>query len=191
MLGSRKDSGPNEGAPHYLRPRALGDALALRARGAQVIAGGTDFYPARVGKPLYDRDVSCVLDLTGVAGLSGIVAESRHYRIGALTRWTEIVDGDLSAQFRCLQLAAREIGPFSASGLLIPRQRCERAAPRRNQSLRRQRPQVHCPASCAEVCSALAPLPLPTVAGGRSPSRTARSLPGTPRRNWRGGPTGR
>jgi CO/xanthine dehydrogenase FAD-binding subunit len=96
--------------PRYARPRALGEALALRAGGAQVIAGGTDFYPARVGRPLYDRDVSCVLDLTAVPGLRGIREQPDQYRIGTLTSWTDIAEAPLPAQFRCLQAAAREVG---------------------------------------------------------------------------------
>jgi CO/xanthine dehydrogenase FAD-binding subunit len=96
--------------PRYARPRALGEALALRAGGAQVIAGGTDFYPARVGRPLYDRDVSCVLDRTAVPGLRGIREQPDQYRIGTLTSWTDIAEAPLPAQFRCLQAAAREVG---------------------------------------------------------------------------------
>jgi CO/xanthine dehydrogenase FAD-binding subunit len=96
--------------PRYARPKALDEALALRESGAQVIAGGTDFYPARVGRPLYDRDVACVLDLTALPELRGIREEADGYRIGALTRWTEIIEAPLPAQFHCLQAAAREVG---------------------------------------------------------------------------------
>jgi CO/xanthine dehydrogenase FAD-binding subunit len=96
--------------PHYARPRALDEALALREGGAQIIAGGTDFYPARVGKPLYDREVSCVLDLTALADLRGIHEQAGRHRIGALTSWTEIAEAPLPAHFYCLQAAAREIG---------------------------------------------------------------------------------
>ncbi len=110
MLGSRAQSGLEPLPPRYARPKALEDALALRESGAQIIAGGTDFFPARVGKPLYDRDVACVLDLTALPELRGIREEVESYRIGALTRWTEIVEAPLPAQFRCLQAAAREVG---------------------------------------------------------------------------------
>jgi CO/xanthine dehydrogenase FAD-binding subunit len=108
MLGSRAQSGPE--LPRYARPYALDQALALREGGAQIIAGGTDFYPARVGRPLYDRDVACVLDLTGLPELRGIREEVAQYRIGALTSWTEIAEAPLPAQFYCLQAAAREVG---------------------------------------------------------------------------------
>ena len=71
-----------------------------------VLAGGTDFYPARVGNPV-DEDV---LDITGVSGLRGIRAADGELRIGALTTWSEIVATPLPRQFDCLKLAAREIG---------------------------------------------------------------------------------
>jgi CO/xanthine dehydrogenase FAD-binding subunit len=71
-----------------------------------VLAGGTDFYPARVGSPV-DEDV---LDITAVSGLRGIRAADGELRIGALTTWSEIVATPLPRQFDCLKLAAREIG---------------------------------------------------------------------------------
>lgn len=93
--------------PAYLRPRSLDDALAAIA-GAPlaVLAGGTDFYPARVGQPLDDD----VLDITAVADLRGIEECAEHVRIGALTSWATIRDTPLSPWFRGLQLAAREVG---------------------------------------------------------------------------------
>ena len=109
MLGSRAEKGPEQ-TPRYARPRALDEALQLRESGAQIVAGGTDFYPARVGRPLYDRDVACVLDLTGLTELCGIREEVSQFRIGALTSWTEIAEAPLPAQFYCLQAAAREVG---------------------------------------------------------------------------------
>ena len=109
MLGSRAENGPGQ-TPRYTRPKVLDEALALRESGAQIVAGGTDFYPARVGKPLYDRDVACVLDLTAVRELRGIREEVTQVRIGALTSWTAIAEAALPAQFFCLQAAAREVG---------------------------------------------------------------------------------
>jgi CO/xanthine dehydrogenase FAD-binding subunit len=109
MLGSHAETGAGQ-APRYMRPREFDDALALRAAGAQIVAGGTDFYPMRVGRPLYDRDVACVLDLTAVSALRGIAQDEGEYRIGALTSWTEIAEHPLPAQFHCLQSAAREVG---------------------------------------------------------------------------------
>ena len=50
----------------FLRPKQLDEALeALSIGEPTIIAGGTDFYPARVGKPLDDN----VLDITAIEGL--------------------------------------------------------------------------------------------------------------------------
>lgn len=93
--------------PSYLRPDRLDDALAALADGGRVIlAGGTDFYPARVGRSIDDD----VLDVTGIAGLRGVSDEGGHYRIGALTTWTDVVRADLPGWMRALRLAAREVG---------------------------------------------------------------------------------
>ena len=105
MLASR-----DTGERRYARPDSLAEALSLRGRGAQIIAGGTDFYPLRVGRPLYDRDVSCVLDLTALRDLKGIAEQGDFHRIGALTSWTAIAEASLPAQFDGLRAAAREVG---------------------------------------------------------------------------------
>lgn len=104
MLGAREAEAPN-----YVRPSDLAEALRLRDQGAQIIAGGTDFYPVRVGRPLRGLDTH-VLDLTGLAALRGFSDDGAFHRIGALTTWTEIAEAALPAQFNCLQEAAREVG---------------------------------------------------------------------------------
>jgi CO/xanthine dehydrogenase FAD-binding subunit len=91
----------------YARPTRIEDALELLARGGRlVLAGGTDFYPARVGKPL----PADVLDLTGLRELRGIRETPAHWRIGATTTWSELLAARLPPAFDCLKLAAREIG---------------------------------------------------------------------------------
>ena len=91
----------------YLRPRTLDDALAALAEGAPaVLAGGTDFYPARVGRAIDDD----ILDITGIADLHGIAETENHFRIGALTTWTDIVEAVLPPWFDGLKLAAHEVG---------------------------------------------------------------------------------
>ena len=93
--------------PSYLRPVMLEEALdALAAGTPTIVAGGTDFYPARVGRPL-DEDV---LDVTCIPGLRGITEQDDHFHIGALTTWTDIIRADLPDSFRALKLAAREVG---------------------------------------------------------------------------------
>ncbi len=71
-----------------------------------VLAGGTDFYPARVGRTI-DEDV---LDITALAGLRGISAGADGWRIGATTSWSELIAADLPALFDSLKQAAREVG---------------------------------------------------------------------------------
>jgi CO/xanthine dehydrogenase FAD-binding subunit len=91
----------------YLRPHALDDALgAIAADRWAVLAGGTDFYPARVGRLVEEN----VLDISAVAALRGIREEDGHIRIGAATTWTELIEAPLARQFDCLKLAAREVG---------------------------------------------------------------------------------
>ena len=91
----------------YLRPTSLNDALdALRANPCVILAGGTDFYPARVGRAL-DEDI---LDITALADLRGGADNGDRCRIGALTTWTDIVEAPLPACSDGLKLAAREVG---------------------------------------------------------------------------------
>lgn len=91
----------------YLRPERLDDALAaLQAQRLTVLAGGTDFYPARVGKPLDDD----VLDVTALAGLREIRDEGERWHIGARITWTDLLRADLPAYFDGLKAAAREVG---------------------------------------------------------------------------------
>jgi CO/xanthine dehydrogenase FAD-binding subunit len=91
----------------YLRPERLEDALdALEAHALTVLAGGTDFYPARVGQPLDDD----VLDITSVAGLQDIADKGDRWTIGALVTWTDLLRADLPACFDGLRAAAREVG---------------------------------------------------------------------------------
>jgi CO/xanthine dehydrogenase FAD-binding subunit len=91
----------------YAAPTQLGEALAALAEGDRtVLAGGTDFYPARVGRPLTEA----VVDITGVAELRGISQTDNSWRIGALTTWADVVGADLPPAFRGLMLAAREVG---------------------------------------------------------------------------------
>ena len=91
----------------YLRPDNLEEALdALQRRPLTVLAGGTDYYPGRVGQPLDDD----LLDLTGIAALRGIGDRGDHWRIGALTTWTDVIRADLPACFDGLKDAAREVG---------------------------------------------------------------------------------
>jgi CO/xanthine dehydrogenase FAD-binding subunit len=90
----------------YLRPSRLEDALTALARPHVVLAGGTDFYPARVGRAI-DEDV---LDIGGIAVLRGISADATGWRLGATTTWSELFEADLPPLFDGLKQAAREVG---------------------------------------------------------------------------------
>ena len=91
----------------YLRPTDLSEALgALAGGGMTVLAGGTDFYPARVGRSVSEP----VLDISALAALRGVSEEASHIRIGALTTWSELIAHPLPAYCDGLKLAAREVG---------------------------------------------------------------------------------
>ena len=91
----------------YLRPRALDAALRARAAGpCAVLAGGTDFYPARVGRTVEED----VLDLSALDELRGIRTTGPGVRIGALATWSELATAPLPRWFDALKLAAREVG---------------------------------------------------------------------------------
>ncbi len=93
--------------PLYVRATGLEQALSALAAGElAVLAGGTDFYPARVGRPLRED----ILDISGLAALRGIGREEGLWRIGALTTWSELLAAPLPARFDGLKLAAREVG---------------------------------------------------------------------------------
>ncbi|MHA1536731.1 MAG: FAD binding domain-containing protein [Alphaproteobacteria bacterium] len=91
----------------YLRAERLDQALdALSARTLTILAGGTDYFPARVGQPLDDD----VLDITGLEALRGIEDRGDHWRIGALATWSDLIRADLPPAFDGLRAAARAVG---------------------------------------------------------------------------------
>ena len=90
----------------YLRPTSLQDALAALARPWTVLAGGTDFYPARVGRAIDEN----VLDITGIEALRGISESPGGWRLGATTTWSELIEADLPPLFDGLKQAGRQVG---------------------------------------------------------------------------------
>lgn len=91
---------------NYLRPHRLEEALGALQQPFTVLAGGTDFYPARVGRTI-DEDV---LDISAIADLRGISATSDGWRLGATATWGELIAADLPPLFDGLKQAAREVG---------------------------------------------------------------------------------
>jgi CO/xanthine dehydrogenase FAD-binding subunit len=92
--------------PDYLRPHRLEEALGALQRPFTVLAGGTDFYPARVGRTI-DEDV---LDISAIADLRGIAATAAGWRLGATATWGELIAAELPPLFDGLKQAAREVG---------------------------------------------------------------------------------
>jgi CO/xanthine dehydrogenase FAD-binding subunit len=91
----------------YLKPKTLDEAVALLASpGGQILAGGTDFYPA-LGERLPQGRV---VDITALDEMRGISVESELIRIGGLTTWSEVIHFPLPRAFDALKAAAREVG---------------------------------------------------------------------------------
>ena len=93
--------------PRFERPESVSEAAQLLAAGDwALLAGGTDLYPAHVGRTL----ARPVLDLSRVAGLHGIRQGAAGWTIGATTTWTDVVRADLPPLFDALKAAGREVG---------------------------------------------------------------------------------
>jgi CO/xanthine dehydrogenase FAD-binding subunit len=91
----------------FERPQSIAEAARLLASGPwAVLAGGTDLYPAHVGRTV----AAPLLDITAIAGLRGIRVDDRGWTIGATTTWTDVVRAELPPLFAALKAAAREVG---------------------------------------------------------------------------------
>lgn len=92
---------------NYERPVDLEQALTLLAQGSRrVLAGGTDVYPSLGDHGVLGR----VLDVTAIPDLRGITEDEDHWRVGATTTWSDLLDAELPDSFDCLKLAGREVG---------------------------------------------------------------------------------
>ena len=93
--------------PLYARPHNVEDAVALLAAAPRrLIAGGTDVFPAHVGRPL----PSSVIDVTAIESLRTITETEDIIRIGSGVTWSAIAAASLRPAFHGLQAAAREVG---------------------------------------------------------------------------------
>ena len=91
----------------FERPQSIAEAARLLASGPwAVLAGGTDLYPAHVGR----RIAPPLLDITAIAALRGIRRDDRGWTIGATTTWSDVVRAELPPLFDALKAAAREVG---------------------------------------------------------------------------------
>jgi carbon-monoxide dehydrogenase medium subunit/6-hydroxypseudooxynicotine dehydrogenase subunit alpha len=104
----------------YARAESLDDALALLAEGgegAKLLAGGQSMVPLlayRVARP------SHLVDIDGLAGLDGIVAESGMLELGALVRHAQLERTELEGAWGLLADAAGHVGhvPIRTRGTL-------------------------------------------------------------------------
>lgn len=91
----------------YLCARDLPHALeALAAAPLVPLAGGTDVYPARVGRDGH----AGVLDLGGLDELRSLELDDEGLHLGALTTWHDLIVADLPRGLAGLVAAAREVG---------------------------------------------------------------------------------
>lgn len=91
----------------YIKPRTLDQAVSLlAATEGQILAGGTDFYPALGDRLLRGN----VVDITALEEIRGITIEDEYVRIGGLTTWTQVIRTPLPRGFDALKAAAREVG---------------------------------------------------------------------------------
>ena len=76
----------------FERPHSIAEAAQLLASGPwAVLAGGTDLYPAHVGR----RIAAPLLDISAIAALRGIRRDARGWTFGATTTWADVVRAEL------------------------------------------------------------------------------------------------
>lgn len=95
----------------YLLPTTLTAALSALAEGSgespvRLVAGATDYFPGLGIEPA----TGSILDISRLDALRGLELVDEHWRIGALTTWTDIATADLPAAFTGLQQAATQVG---------------------------------------------------------------------------------
>ncbi len=91
----------------YFRPKTLEEAVqTLALERAQILSGGTDFYPSLGDRPRR----APIMDVSAISGLRGVTFEPDYIRIGGLTTWSEVISAKLPRAFDALKMAAREIG---------------------------------------------------------------------------------
>ncbi|SLN38685.1 FAD binding domain-containing protein [Oceanibacterium hippocampi] len=91
----------------YYRPTGLSEALdILKGEAVAILAGGTDFFPARVACPVDEN----ILDISALAGLDALDEDGAQWRIGAGVTWSRLLGSALPPAFDGLKRAAREVG---------------------------------------------------------------------------------
>ena len=93
--------------PCYHSPTDLPRAFDLMDQGSvALIAGGTDWFPARGDTPVQTD----IVDVTGLPGFRAIERTPQGWRFGAAVRWADVIRADLPPAFDGLKAAAREVG---------------------------------------------------------------------------------
>ncbi|MBL8381819.1 MAG: FAD binding domain-containing protein [Burkholderiales bacterium] len=90
----------------YLQPGSLPEALAALDGGGTILAGGTDFHPARDARAAAED----IIDITRIPELRRIEAGTHAVRIGATVTWSDVAAASLPPAFDGLKAAAREVG---------------------------------------------------------------------------------
>jgi len=91
----------------YYSPKTVSEAVDILAdANACLAAGCTDLFPATEFQNLQGS----IIDITGIAEISGISAYENGWRIGAATPWGALHDADLPAAFNGLKQAAGQVG---------------------------------------------------------------------------------
>jgi CO/xanthine dehydrogenase FAD-binding subunit len=91
----------------FEQPATLADAARLLALGCSApLAGGTDLYPAHVGRVI----TTPLVDLTRIAALRGVRQDAAGTWFGATTTWSDVQRAELPPLFDALKQAAREVG---------------------------------------------------------------------------------
>jgi CO/xanthine dehydrogenase FAD-binding subunit len=90
----------------YHRATTLPDAIAQAARGARLLAGGTDLFPLTREQQL----AGPLVDVAALPDLQGIRTTPGGLRIGAGVTWADIARADLPGGLAALAQAARQVG---------------------------------------------------------------------------------
>jgi CO/xanthine dehydrogenase FAD-binding subunit len=91
----------------YFRPNTLSDAVQVLGNSdGQILAGGTDLFPAQGDRPVNRT----IVDISALNELRGISSDQHYFRIGGLTTWTDVALTPLPRCFDALKAAACEIG---------------------------------------------------------------------------------
>ncbi len=96
----------------YFRPPTLEKCLELLVQQElTIVAGATDLYPAQTTRNAWgDWRRQALLDISGLSELRGLSDAGDHYRLGALTTWSNLVQQPLPGYFNALKQAAVCVG---------------------------------------------------------------------------------